>query len=173
MKKLGRKGTVHPCTPSTTTKHDHDHFLSLLPFTILSLAAALSQEDREVLAYLISKPLSLHNKVKDHNNNNNNKHSPMFLCDCFSCYTSYWVRWDTSPNRRLIHEIIDAFEDNLEMKKKTKKKKKKKRSVRVNSVSQISELGSNELVSGDDSVEKGFVEKFLSFIGQKFSRVSG
>jgi hypothetical protein len=24
---------------------------------------------------------------------------------------SYWIRWDSSPNRQLIHEIIDAFED--------------------------------------------------------------
>lgn len=24
---------------------------------------------------------------------------------------SYWVRWDSSPNHQLIHEIIDAFEE--------------------------------------------------------------
>ncbi|KAG2320000.1 hypothetical protein Bca52824_013213 [Brassica carinata] len=89
MKKLYRKGTVHP---SPHIKTD-DHLLSdLLPVAIFSLAAVLSPEDREVLAYLF-------------------------------CYTCYWVRWDSSPNRQLIHEIIDAFEDNLEKRKQTKKKK--------------------------------------------------
>ncbi|KAJ6737888.1 F12F1.11-RELATED [Salix koriyanagi] len=48
MKKLYCKGTVHPSTPIIS-----DH-LSFLPVTILTLAAALSPEDREVLAYLIS-----------------------------------------------------------------------------------------------------------------------
>ncbi|KAL0697647.1 hypothetical protein Bca4012_053769 [Brassica carinata] len=123
MKKLYRKGTVHP---SPHIKTD-DHLLSdLLPVAIFSLAAVLSPEDREVLAYLISTAsysTSRMNKTKPHKDYRLDNHSPLFHCDCFSCYTCYWVRWDSSPNRQLIHEIIDAFEDNLEKRKQTKKKK--------------------------------------------------
>ncbi|CAH2048019.1 unnamed protein product [Thlaspi arvense] len=187
MKKLGRKGTVHP---SPATKPD-DHFLSLLPVAILSLVAALSVEDREVLAYLISNsgdPNRI-SRLKKNKANEDDHHSPLFLCDCFSCYTSYWVRWDSSPNRQLIHEIIDAFEDSLEMKKKKKDRKKRsgKSSVRVNSVvpSRLSELGSSSDELAGDSVdkgncgggeaekEKGSVEKIMSFVGQKFFGVWG
>ncbi|ESQ29156.1 hypothetical protein EUTSA_v10024108mg [Eutrema salsugineum] len=189
MKKLGRKGTVHP---SPATKSD-DQFLSLLPVAILSLVAALSAEDREVLAYLISNsgdPNRISRLKKNKANEDDHHHSPLFLCDCFSCYTSYWVRWDSSPNRQLIHEIIDAFEDSLEMKKKRKDRRKRsgKSCVRVNSVvpSRLSELDSSldELVGGDSvgdgncgggevEKEKGSVEKIMSFIGQKFSGVWG
>ncbi|CAH2038173.1 unnamed protein product [Thlaspi arvense] len=93
--------------------------------------AVLSPEDREVLAYLIStasysgdrNPTSRLNKTKPHKKSHFDNHSPLFHCDCFSCYTSYWVRWDSSPSRQQIHEIIDAFEDSLEKKKQTSKKK--------------------------------------------------
>ncbi|KAJ0248096.1 hypothetical protein HA466_0164590 [Hirschfeldia incana] len=128
MKKLYKKGTVHP---SPQIKSD-DHLLSLLPVAIFSLAAVLSPEDREVLSYLISTAsyygdrtsTSGLNKTKPHGKSRlDNNHSPLFHCDCFSCYTSYWVRWDSSPNRQLIHEIIEAFEDSLEKKKQSKKKK--------------------------------------------------
>ncbi|KFK35904.1 hypothetical protein AALP_AA4G051500 [Arabis alpina] len=180
MKKLSRKGTVHP---SPEIKSD-DHFLSLLPVAILSLVAALSPEDREVLAYLISNssfsgdPNLKKNKTKK---DQDHHHSPLFLCDCFSCYTSYWVRWDSSPSRQVIHEIIEAFEDTLEMKKK--KKDRKKRSGKANTVvpSRRSELGlsSTELVSGDsvenggEETEKGTVGKVMSFIGQRLFGVWG
>ncbi|EOA37066.1 hypothetical protein CARUB_v10010193mg [Capsella rubella] len=128
MKKLYRKGTVHPSPPQI--KSD-ENLLSLLPVAIFSLAAVLSPEDREVLAYLIStatysgdrNPSSRLDKTKAHKKAHFDHHSPLFHCDCFSCYTSYWVRWDTSPSRQLIHEIIDAFEDSLEKKKNSNKKK--------------------------------------------------
>ncbi|CAF2051268.1 hypothetical protein BRARA_I05142 [Brassica rapa] len=128
MKKLYKKGTVHP---SPQIKSD-DQLLSLLPVAIFSLAAVLSPQDREVLAYLISTAsysgernfTSRVNKTKPRIVSHFDNHSPLFHCDCFSCYTSYWVRWDSSPSRQLIHEIIDAFEDSLE-KKKTQTKKKK------------------------------------------------
>lgn len=32
-------------------------------------------------------------------------------CGCFGCYKSFWARWDASPNRHLIHRIIDAVEE--------------------------------------------------------------
>ncbi|GAB4838958.1 hypothetical protein Ancab_028491 [Ancistrocladus abbreviatus] len=39
--------------------------------------------------------------------------SPLFDCGCFDCYTSYWLRWDLSPNREFIHQVIEAFEEHL------------------------------------------------------------
>lgn len=40
---------------------------------------------------------------------------------------SYWVKWDSSPNRRLIHEIIDAYEDGLSAQNKKEKSRKERR----------------------------------------------
>lgn len=156
MKKLYRRGTVHPSPPQI--KSD-DHLLSLLPVAIFSLAAVLSPEDREVLAYLIStasysgdrNPTSRLNKTKAHKKAHFDNHSPLFHCDCFSCYTSYWVRWDSSPSRQLIHEIIDAFEDSLEKKKNKKKivtgkKDRRKRSGKSSSLLSSSSFGTDDLV---------------------------
>ncbi|XP_022020142.1 uncharacterized protein LOC110920224 [Helianthus annuus] len=39
--------------------------------------------------------------------------SPVFDCDCFDYYTNYWFRWDTSVNRELIHQVIEAIEENF------------------------------------------------------------
>ncbi|KAK2977950.1 hypothetical protein RJ640_014230 [Escallonia rubra] len=50
---------------------------------------------------------------------------PVFDCECFDCYTSYWFRWDSSPNRELIHQ---AFEDNLSSGKQPSKKVRGKNS---------------------------------------------
>ncbi|CAH8391573.1 unnamed protein product [Eruca vesicaria subsp. sativa] len=158
MKKLYRKGTVHPSPPQI--KSD-DKLLNLLPVAILSLAAVLSPEDREVLAYLIStasyssdrNSTSRLSKTKPHKQSHLENHSPLFHCDCFSCYTSYWVRWDSSPSRQLIHEIIDAFEDSLE-KKQTKNKKnitgkkgRRRRSVKSPALASPPSFGTNDIPS--------------------------
>ncbi|MCD7466063.1 hypothetical protein HAX54_002413 [Datura stramonium] len=180
MKKLYRKGTVHPSPPLIS-----DH-LSFLPVAILTLAAALSQEDKEVLAYLIScssgefsgnrrttqkstttnpapatstggggggsgdqllsgnfsgNRRNTHQKSTTPNsasessgggskgiasaNGGGAEHVPSFNCYCFSCYMSYWVKWDSSPNRQLIHEILDAYEDGLQNKKAKSKKERR------------------------------------------------
>ncbi|XP_010493632.1 PREDICTED: uncharacterized protein LOC104770865 [Camelina sativa] len=159
MKKLYREGTVHP-SPPPQIKSD-DHLYSLLPVAIFSLAAVLSPEDREVLAYLIStasysgerNPTSRLNKTKAHKKAHFDNHSPLFNCDCFSCYTSYWVRWDKSPSRQLIHEIVDAFEDSLE-KKKTNNKKKNvsgKKDRRKRPVKSSSSLLASSSLGTDDS----------------------
>lgn len=157
MKKLYKKGTVHP---SPQIKSD-DQLLSLLPVAIFSLAAVLSPQDREVLAYLISTAsysgernfTSRVNKTKPRIVSHFDNHSPLFHCDCFSCYTSYWVRWDSSPSRQLIHEIIDAFEDSLEKKKQRKNKKningkkdRRKRSVKSPALVSSS-FGTNDIPS--------------------------
>ncbi|XWS15511.1 hypothetical protein CRYUN_Cryun34aG0006500 [Craigia yunnanensis] len=204
MKKLYRRGTVHPSPPITT-----DH-LSLLPATILTFATALSPEDREVLAYLISCSNNDFGNFTSHRNNtqknptkrsisSDHDHPPLFTCDCFGCYMSYWVRWDSSPNRQLIHEIIDAFEDGLAQSKKTKSKKDRKKkgggadvsgglkrpdlslrkddSGELKSVeeSSSSSSGGGE-VCGDDGEEgtgKGSVRRFVNFIGERIWNVWG
>ncbi|PWA57118.1 hypothetical protein CTI12_AA412260 [Artemisia annua] len=120
MKKLYKKSSsVHPLIS--------DHHLSLLPAAIFTLTLALSQQDKQVLAYLLSSSSSSNNKKTT----SAADHPPVFTCKCFSCYMSYWSLWDSSPNRQLIHDIIDAFEDTLLHKHKTKKDRKKKPSTFV------------------------------------------
>ncbi|KAM3328059.1 GPI-anchored hemophore cfmA [Capsicum galapagoense] len=76
-------------------------------------------------------------------------HVTSFNCYCFSCYMSYWVKWDSSPNRQLIHEILDAYEDGLHSKKSKKERRKQNGSSKQNgsgSGSSSSSVGScNEL----------------------------
>ncbi|KAK4265066.1 hypothetical protein QN277_026167 [Acacia crassicarpa] len=140
--KIKNKGKVHPSpSSSSSAASDHADVLRLLPAAILALASVLSVEDREVLAYLITRsmdasiflesskkrPSSSKKKSCPHN-------PPLFHCDCFDCYTSYWFRWDSSPNRELIHQVIDAFEDHLtngeNAKKNGNRGKKKDRTTR-------------------------------------------
>ncbi|XP_010419874.1 PREDICTED: uncharacterized protein LOC104705556 [Camelina sativa] len=137
--KMKKKGKVYPSPPpplpssSSSTTHlnndeDDDSSLSvlkLLPATILVLVSVLSAEDRQVLAYLITRGTTISDreggssssaKKKKSSSNRNNKSSkkhkpPVFDCECFDCYTNYWFRWDSSPNREFIHEIIEAFEN--------------------------------------------------------------
>ncbi|KAF5449304.1 hypothetical protein F2P56_029767 [Juglans regia] len=145
-----KKGKVYPSpSPSSSSSStsaipspsDGDFLtvLKLLPAAILALASVLSLEDREVLAYMITRSLKpttpspitqeskRKNPKKSLNSGNNNKISnnthkpPMFDCDCFDCYTSYWFRWDSSPNRELIHQAIEAFEDHLAHGEQSKK----------------------------------------------------
>lgn len=104
--------------------------LKLLPAAILALASVLSLEDREVLAYMVTwsmkptNPSPITHKRKPPQKKfspNNNTHKPVFDCDCFACYMSYWLRWDSSPNRELIHQAIEAFEDHLAHGEQSKK----------------------------------------------------
>ncbi|XP_073030295.1 uncharacterized protein [Primulina eburnea] len=138
MKKLYRRGTVHPTPPAVS-----DQLLSFLPAAILTLAAALSQEEREMLAYLISCSSanfsnSHHNKTPSTATSGGSKggatdHPVCFSCCCFRCYMSYWVKWDSSPNRQLIHEIIDAFEESIfkeSRQEKNKRERRKSKSVK-------------------------------------------
>ncbi|GLU18179.1 hypothetical protein SLE2022_344930 [Rubroshorea leprosula] len=212
MKKLYRKGTVHP-SPAVTTD-----CLSFLPAAILTLATALPPEDKEVLAYLISCPntnfpnFSTQRKNTPKNMNKSGSgsgggsgrdHSPLFSCDCFRCYMSYWVRWDSSPNRQLIHEIIDAYEDGLAQAKKTKGKKERRKRNGGDGSGELKRaelsLGKDELTemesvedsivgggdgdggaegedcgaNGEEGGEKGSVRKFVSFIGERIWGVWG
>lgn len=151
--KVKKKGKVHPPPPpsSKSPDKDPDTVLKLLPVTILALALSLPNQDREVLAYLIARsifittttnPSSLvtqHPKNKCQTKtapttaNKNGKYCgqevPLFQCGCFDCYTRFWYRWDSSPNRDFIHQVIEAFDEhlgqNIECPKKHKRRKKK------------------------------------------------
>ena len=122
MKKLYKKGKrIHPSLSSI----DDQYFSNVLPATILTLIGALSFDDKQVLAYLISCSNNSKNntqkgtkKLGDAINNGGGDHAPAFNCDCFRCYKCFWARWDASPNRQLIHEIIEAYEEDLIKKNK-------------------------------------------------------
>lgn len=168
MKKLYRKGTVHPSPPIIS-----DH-LAFLPAAILTLTAALTPEDREVLAYLISYSASNSpaagttassrrassvaapkGGARGGSSSACGDHPPQFNCDCFRCYMSYWARWGSSPNRELIHEIIDAFEDELLQSRtkvgatKTTKKERRKQRTGGGGGNGSGELKRSELSSGN------------------------
>ncbi|KAK4741748.1 hypothetical protein SAY87_025336 [Trapa incisa] len=116
--------------------HHHHHLLALLlPAAILSLTATLSPDETEVLAYLISSHSNGNSSANKKSDTISDRydggggHVPVFSCNCFRCYTSFWSRWDKSPKRDLIHEIIEAYEEGLShsRQKSTKVKKKKKK----------------------------------------------
>ncbi|KAL2458256.1 hypothetical protein Adt_46006 [Abeliophyllum distichum] len=106
----------------------------------MTLTGALSPEDKEVLAYLISCSSTnfSNNHRTIHKTTNaaaaisgcakvDADHSPSFNCNCFRCYMNYWTKWDSSPNRQLIYEVIDTYEDNLLMQNKKYKSKRERR----------------------------------------------
>ncbi|GMH05266.1 hypothetical protein Nepgr_007106 [Nepenthes gracilis] len=155
MRKLCRRGTVHPSPPVIS-----DH-LAYLPAAILTLTAALTAEDKEVLAYLISCSGNITTNSANNPKNiaaagkktaKEGDHPPSFGCNCFRCYMSYWVRWDSSPNRQLIHEIIDAFEDGLaqNIKKSTRRERKKKGFSGSDLDGEIKRATATELNLGED-----------------------
>ncbi|KMZ60611.1 hypothetical protein ZOSMA_58G00670 [Zostera marina] len=109
------KGKIHPSPSPTPSPSDAIDIFALLPVTILALTATLSNEDKQVLAYLITR--SVHGDVE--------RKAPRccgwrsgFECGCFECYTRFWIRWDSSPDRELIHQVIEAFEEHLASKEK-------------------------------------------------------
>ncbi|XP_019171505.1 PREDICTED: uncharacterized protein LOC109167056 [Ipomoea nil] len=144
MKKLYRKGTVFPSPPLVSDQ------LAFLPAAIFTLTLALSQEDRQVLAYLLSCPSGNFSTATHHHHKNSSSgkggggahHPPSFNCFCFNCYRSYWARWDSSPNRQLIDEIIEAYEDGLQSKKeKSRRERRKSNKGSVSSSSSSSSSG--------------------------------
>ncbi|XP_009611148.1 uncharacterized protein [Nicotiana tomentosiformis] len=111
--KMRNKGKVHP-SPSSTSNRDTLSVLNLLPAAILAIASVLSLEDREVLAYMVTRSLKPTTPSPNVSKKKFITHkSPVFYCECFDCYTSYWFKWDSSPNRELIHQAIEAFEEHL------------------------------------------------------------
>ncbi|XP_073057553.1 uncharacterized protein [Primulina eburnea] len=194
MKKLYRRGTVHPTSAAVS-----DQVLSFFPAAILTLTAALSLEEREVLAYLISYSTANfsdthHKKIPSASGNSKGAAAaqpPYFNCYCFRCYMSYWVKWDSSPNRQLIHEIIDGFEDSERKEEKNKKGRRKVKSIKTDIILELQESNKSEpsltnqdinfLYSnseaekdttggggdGEEVAEKGSFRRFMSFLGDR------
>lgn len=93
-----------------------------------------------------------------------NHKSPVFDCDCFDCYTSYWFRWDSSPNRELIHQVIEAFEEHLTSGEQSRRSSRGKRRdkagrqvgeklvIDVMSRSQVPELETPPLDTDESSI---------------------
>lgn len=106
------------------------------------------------------------------------------------------MRWDSSPNREEIHEIIDAFEAELMAQSKKSGKSRKERRKRgcnngsaelkrlegtsgKDESSESDSLGGESSNSGHESLggavggegeegyDKGSVRRFVSFIGEK------
>ncbi|RRT69015.1 hypothetical protein BHM03_00018759 [Ensete ventricosum] len=96
------------------TNRDALAVLRLLPAAILALTAAMGKEDREVLAYLLTRSIEGWAEDRRHcHRPGRTQHRPVFGCGCFDCYTGFWSRWDCSPDRELIHQAIEAFEEHL------------------------------------------------------------
>ncbi|KAG6418993.1 hypothetical protein SASPL_121201 [Salvia splendens] len=199
MKKLYKKSTVHP-TPSVVS----EHLLSFLPAAILALTAALSPAEREVLAYLIScSSVNFSTAQRKSTPAPGDDHAACFNCNCFRCYMSYWAKWDSSPNRQLIHEAIDAFEESLlkeSRKDKSKKERRKGKSVKLpilnepkhsepsltdvdfcfvdsNTAAESGDGGEQEeeeeIVITVEEFDKGSVRRFVSFVGDRIWRIWG
>ncbi|XP_010909127.1 uncharacterized protein [Elaeis guineensis] len=128
------KGKIHPspASPSASAgggaNDDALAVLKILPAAILALTAALGNEDKEVLTYLITRSLNGAGMVtatgigggaggcgeeRRRCRRVGGVHRPLFDCGCFDCYSSFWSRWDCSPDRELIHQAIEAFEEHL------------------------------------------------------------
>ncbi|XP_076906413.1 uncharacterized protein LOC143562520 [Bidens hawaiensis] len=172
---------IHPSPPQT------------LPSTTpnYSLATALTPEDQEVLAYLLSIHATNTNISKNRKPNKKfGDHPPQFNCGCFNCYTSFWVRWDASPNQKLIHEIIEVYEDGLVRGRKNGKSRKERGNKKgssdafhtvanvqqnLNCTPQRAEQknigGEGEISIG--SSQKGSVRKIVSFVGERIWGVWG
>ncbi|XP_050220876.1 uncharacterized protein LOC126671185 [Mercurialis annua] len=150
--KVKRKGNAlsSPLSSPSSSFKDADSLLKLLPVTILALAFSLPNQDREVLAYLISRSMngsnqSYHGKSKCRSV----KKMGAFECGCFECYTSFWYRWDLSPNRELIHRVIEEFEEHLVVNESPRKQNrggKKKGSKKVDVIKLADEKDSAEIL---------------------------
>ncbi|KAG8058931.1 hypothetical protein GUJ93_ZPchr0002g24660 [Zizania palustris] len=116
--KSGKDGKIHPSPLGGGGDGDPIGVaLRVLPAAIFALATILRPEDQQVLAYLVTRSLlgasAPHQEQPPVRGRRRRAHTPAIGCDCFDCYTSFWSRWDCSPNRELIHDAIEAFEDHL------------------------------------------------------------
>ncbi|KAJ1694913.1 hypothetical protein LUZ63_011611 [Rhynchospora breviuscula] len=131
---MGKPRRIHP-TPAQVSP--------ALPVAVAALAVALSPEEKDVLFYLLSvasgQPTNLQKSPE---------HSPDLGCGCFSCYKVFWERWDSSPNRQVIHEIIEKVEASEEGKSRRK-------SCRARGKDRKSSVESNE----EEMKEESLVEE--------------
>ncbi|XP_074564233.1 uncharacterized protein LOC141820781 [Curcuma longa] len=111
----GQARRVHPAPPPD--------FLEALPASLLALLAALTAEEQDVLAYLLSG--GGERRIREWPPRWR-AHPPELGCRCFGCYTSFWARWDASPNRQVIHHIIDAVEEGLASKERERGRQRRR-----------------------------------------------
>lgn len=177
---------IHPSPlPSSSSSSSSLAFLSCLPTALLALASTLSPQEQEVLSYLLDseKP-----KSKKAERKQQKSHGPNLDCSCFGCYKSFWAVWDSSPNRHVIHLILDEYEARLEGKNLVKsgskgKSKKKKSSLKKSTGKGVDfEKGADADVKKDvdcggdgyngyfddvyeeEEEEKGSIRKFMSWV---------
>ncbi|KAE9454759.1 hypothetical protein C3L33_13337, partial [Rhododendron williamsianum] len=168
MKMRKNKGKIHPSPSSSSSSlstppsnslpnQNAPSVLALLPAAILALISVLSAEDKEVLAYMVTRSMNSVNPSPSSSAEERSKKSsngkklpgssssssgsggvvhkaPFFDCECFDCYTSYWFRWDSSPDKELIHKAIEEFEEflfNQEQVKRSSSSGKGKRRERI------------------------------------------
>ncbi|KAJ1685530.1 hypothetical protein LUZ63_016920 [Rhynchospora breviuscula] len=162
------KGKVHPSPSPANNSGDVSSALKLLPQEILALTAALGEKDKEVLAYLITRSMKCHVAPRAVAS-----HRPTIGCGCFECYKSFWSRWNSSSDKGIIDQAIDAFEEHLARVEKEKneksekeagKKKNKKVEVEEKVVEESGEVEEkvNEevvVVSGESSEELEMVQE--------------
>ncbi|KAL4325182.1 hypothetical protein GQ457_11G029030 [Hibiscus cannabinus] len=174
-----KKGRLNPCPPSYK---DPNSVFKLFPVAILALASALPPHDQEVLAYMITRSIvsSTSFPFQSKHKRRNGNRFPQFECGCFDCYTRFWHRWDSSPNRDLIHQVIEVFEDHLVQNEAPKKHckasgKKDKVAESEGLVEAENRGGTDEVAAvagGGGGSRKGLARKFLpGVVGLFNSRV--
>ncbi|XP_074584310.1 uncharacterized protein LOC141840274 [Curcuma longa] len=155
--------------------------LAALPAAVLALAVALSAEEQEVLAYLLSAGGEWPQQ---------REHPPELRCRCFGCYKSFWARWDASPNRKLIHRIIDAVEEGIEWQEKERGRRRRRRRPKGANLEATATAeedksapeathfpddddgdGDGDGSECDDRASKSSARGLMSFIGERFWRV--
>ncbi|CAA7042711.1 unnamed protein product [Microthlaspi erraticum] len=82
--------------------------LSILPKDDRDLVQSLSNEDRHLLCFFISKDFV--NREGDPGYVRIGAHAPCFHCHCFECCYHYSLLLDSSGNSLLIQRIIDAYD---------------------------------------------------------------
>lgn len=139
----------------------HPSLLNLLPAAILDLVTAMTCDDREVLAYLLLRSAKAPSSVLQEKRKCRKlgaadspaaAHRPLLDCPCFDCYTSFWTRWDSSPNRELIHRAIEAFEEELARGETAKRGRRKDRRAAAKSA-EVGEVGGGA-AAADSAVEE-------------------
>ncbi|XP_008460189.2 uncharacterized protein LOC103499074 [Cucumis melo] len=152
--KIKNKGKVHPSpsssSSSSSSSSDGNFFdvLNYLPVAIFALVSVLTVDDREVLAFMMRRSMETSSPSSSVSGKKFSKrvskksdtpragsrsacvHAPPSLT-CFDCYMSYWDRWNSSPNGELIHQAIEAFEEQLAKGEKSSKNVKGKRKDKI------------------------------------------
>ncbi|KAL8106493.1 uncharacterized protein LOC141678046 [Apium graveolens] len=164
--KVRNKGKIYPSPSSSSStpqppSDDIFSVLNILPAAILLVVSVLSLQDREVLAFMVTRSLkSSHpNNIKTNTHDDTQHKTAAFDCDCFNCYTSYWCKWDSSSNRELIHQAIEAFEEHLSndenFKNNIGRSKKKEKMARRKNAGKLPEITPVEDI---EEIERQFVK---------------